>query len=119
MIKNALEYIIGLRKPEILKLENETYSDKPLQRISYNPKASPIRMTTLSSLVDYIKANIDDMSEKMIIHIQSPTIPNTTRANNPNKIKLAIKQPCSVSSYSHPHKKKRKMNDSIMDKNLI
>ena len=73
MIKNALEYIIGLRKPEILTLDNATYSDKPLQRISHNPKADTIRMTTLSSLVDYIKGNIDKMSDKMIVHIQSPT----------------------------------------------
>lgn len=73
MIKNALQYIIGLNKPEVLEIGGETYSDKSLYRISHNPKASTIEMSTLSSLLDYIKSNIDSMSDKMIVHIQSPT----------------------------------------------
>lgn len=72
-IKEALEYIVGLRKPEIMSIGGESYSDKELRRISFNPKAQPIEMTTLTSLVEYIKANIDLMNEKMIIHVQSPT----------------------------------------------
>ena len=73
MIKKALEYIVGLNNPEILVIGSETYSDKPLNRISYNPKAATIEMNTLSSLIDYIKANIDEMAGNMIIHVQSPT----------------------------------------------
>lgn len=72
-IKEALEYIVGLRKPEIVSVGGEQYSDKDLHRISFNPKARAIKMTTLTSLVEYIKANIDTMDEKMIIHVQSPT----------------------------------------------
>lgn len=72
MIKKALEYIVGMRKPEIDEIDGEMYSDKELYRISYNPKASCIEMNTLSSLVDYIKSNIDYMA-KMLIHVQSPT----------------------------------------------
>ncbi len=74
MIKNALEYIIGLNEPEILHIGSETYSDKQLHRISHNPKAAAIEMTTLSSLIDYIKSNVDTMADKMIVHIQSPTM---------------------------------------------
>ena len=73
MIKEALEYIISLRKPEILEIGNETYSDKPLSRISYIPMASKISMITLTSLVEYIQAHIDDMAENMIVHVVSPT----------------------------------------------
>lgn len=73
MIKNALQYIIGLNKPEVLDIGGETYSDKSLYRISHNPKAATIEMFTLSSLIDYIKSNIDTMADKMIVHIQSPT----------------------------------------------
>lgn len=72
-IKEALEYIVGLRKPEIVSIGGEQYSDKDLCRISFNPKAQRINMTTLTSLVEYIKANVDSMSEKMLIHVQSPT----------------------------------------------
>lgn len=72
-IKEALEYVIGLRKPEIVSAGGEQYCDKELHRISYNPKARSIEMTTLTSLVEYIKANIDTMYNKMIVHVQSPT----------------------------------------------
>lgn len=72
-IKEALEYIVGLRKPEIVEIDGERYSDKELRRICHNPKARVIEMTTLTSLVDYIRANVDCMDDKMIIHVQSPT----------------------------------------------
>lgn len=74
MIKEALAYVVGLKKPEIMDINGETYSDKPLNRIVHNPKASKIEMTTLTSLVEYIKAKIDVMDDKMIIHVISPTI---------------------------------------------
>lgn len=73
MIKEALEYIVGLRKPEIIDIDGETYSDKRLERISYNPMADVISMSTLTSLVEYIRSGIDTMSDKMIVHVESPT----------------------------------------------
>lgn len=73
MIKEALEYIVGLKTPVITEIDGNTYSDKPLNRISYVPYAKTIGMKTLTSLVEYIKANIDSMSERMIVHVISPT----------------------------------------------
>lgn len=73
MIKEALKYIVGLSAAEVKEINGQTYSDKPLNRICHNPKASEITMNTLSSLVDYIKSNVDEMPEKMIIHVKSPT----------------------------------------------
>lgn len=73
MIKKALEYIVGLSCPTIQEINGETYSDKPLNRISYIPRASSIEMNTLSSLIDYIKSGVDSFGEQMIIHVQSPT----------------------------------------------
>lgn len=73
MIKQALEYIVGLKEPVITDIGGDTYSDKPLNRINYIPYAKTIEMCTLTSLVDYIKANIDTMNDKMIIHVVSPT----------------------------------------------
>ncbi len=72
MIKQALEYIVGMRAPEVLEINGETYSDKRLERICHNPKAKAIELTTLTSLVEYIKAKIDTMDDKMIIHVSSP-----------------------------------------------
>lgn len=74
MIKKAFEYIVGLSAPDIQKIGDETYSDKPLHRISYVPRASSIEMNTLSSLIDYIKSGVDAFSDQMIIHVQSPTM---------------------------------------------
>ena len=73
MIKDAIKYIVGLSEPNIKEIRDEVYSDKPLHRISFIPKAEPIKLNTLASLVDYIKSDVDYMAEKMIIHIQSPT----------------------------------------------
>ena len=73
MIKKALEYIVGLSSPTIQEIDCETYSDKPLHRISYVPRAKSIEMSTLSSLIDYIKSGVDRFESHMIIHVQSPT----------------------------------------------
>ena len=73
MIKNALQYIIGLAKPEIQHICGVPYSDKQLHRINPIPYADSIHMNTLSSLIDYIKSGVDTFGGKMIIHVQSPT----------------------------------------------
>lgn len=73
MIKKALEYIVGLSSPTIQEIDCETYSDKPLHRISYVPRAKSIEMNTQSSLIDYIKSGVDRFDFHMIIHVQSPT----------------------------------------------
>lgn len=72
MIKEALQYVVGLKSPVLNEISGDVYSDKELHRISYNPKANPIRMNTLTSLIDYIKAGIDTMPEKMLVHVTSP-----------------------------------------------
>lgn len=69
-----MEYLVELAKPNFETIGGYVYSDKSLERIDYNPKAAKIEMNTLSSLIDYIKANVDEMSGKMIIHVQSPTL---------------------------------------------
>ena len=73
MIKEALKYIVEMAQPEIKVIDGQTYSDKSLYRINHNPKAYSIVMSTLTSLVDYIKSNVDEMQGKMIIHVVSPT----------------------------------------------
>ena len=80
MIRKALEYLVELGKSNI-KIEKVTlpdgteqvYSDKSLVQLSkYRPRAESIKMSTLTSLVDYIKGNIDTMAERMIVHVESP-----------------------------------------------
>lgn len=73
IIKEAIEYVVGLRKPEVISINGVLHSDKELKPIIHNPKAQAIQMNTLTSLVDYIKSQVDEMDEKMIVHVQSPT----------------------------------------------
>ena len=73
-LKEALEFVVGLRKPEIFDIDGNKYSDKELCRVKHNPKAAAIVMTTLSSFIDYVKSNVDVIeTEKMIVHVVSPT----------------------------------------------
>lgn len=75
MLKAALEYINGLKEPKIEMIHGDYYSDKPLHRIDfYSPKAGEaINISTLTGLVDYINEHIDEHSDKMIVHVASPT----------------------------------------------
>lgn len=73
MIKESLQYIVGLGEAREHTIHGDTYSDKELYRVEkYIPMARAIEMNTLTSLVDYIKANIDTMADKMIIQVVSP-----------------------------------------------
>lgn len=73
IIKEAIEYVVSLRKPEIQEIDGITYSDKELSPVIHNPKARAVQMNTLTSLVDYIKSQVDEIGVKMIVHVQSPT----------------------------------------------
>lgn len=78
MIKEALQYIVSLNAPYTREIEmngnKHFYSDKALHRIAYHPRASKVlEMSTLTSLVDYIRNNIDIMPGKMIVQVCSPT----------------------------------------------
>lgn len=78
MLKKAMEYLVGLGEAHIreVKLPDgavQLYSDKPLNRLSKHiPVAESIRMGTLSSLLDYIKAGVDYMADKMVIQVAGP-----------------------------------------------
>ena len=74
MIKKALEYIIGMADPWVECVNGDMYSDKELHRIdTYYPKATCLNVHTLTSLLDYIRSEIDDMKGKMIVAVESPT----------------------------------------------
>lgn len=74
MLKEALRYLMeDMSIVNMKEINGEYFADRPMNRISYNPKASPISLNTLSSLIDYIKAGVDEMHGKMIVHVQSPT----------------------------------------------
>lgn len=79
MIKEALQYIVGLGKAEVKEYtlpdgKGAVFSDKPLYEVkSLESLADHLVLHTLTGLVDYIKSNTDTMAEKMIVEVQSPT----------------------------------------------
>ena len=76
-IKQALEYIANLgvkaEAPEVVEIAGKKYCTKQLTRYDKPPKAEPIKATTLTALVDYIKENRHELRDRMIIQVVSPT----------------------------------------------
>lgn len=78
MIKEALQYVISLKQPRVEQINGEVYCSKNdgLYRVDTDLRAESIEMSTLTSLVDYIKSNIDDSESRkgrLIVHVVSPT----------------------------------------------
>lgn len=73
MTRNAMEYIVEQAQPKVIELNGERYSDKRLIRIPWNERAEALRVSTLTSLVDYIKSEVDNIESKMLVHVISPT----------------------------------------------
>uniref|UniRef100_UPI0038639116 hypothetical protein n=1 Tax=Phascolarctobacterium sp. TaxID=2049039 RepID=UPI0038639116 len=76
MIKDALKYVVGLNAPFITEINGRKYSDKPLDRVESEKYAKYITLSTLSSLVEYIKSGLDAMKGSMIVHVENPTSVN-------------------------------------------
>ncbi|SHI75893.1 hypothetical protein SAMN02745975_00550 [Geosporobacter subterraneus DSM 17957] len=73
MIKDALQYLIGLKETEVLEIDGHTYTTKRLEMVD-EPSPAPLKTKTLTSLVDYLKSQVDVKASKhLIIHIVSPT----------------------------------------------
>lgn len=75
MIKEALEYIVGLKDAQEHVIDGTTYTDKKLIPVFRNKIEDCIKASTLTSLVDYIKNNVDDCiaGNRVIVHIVNPT----------------------------------------------
>lgn len=71
MIKDALEYIVEMKKPNITEIGGQTYSDKKLERISYEPHIEPFKLSTLDSLIKYIKSDLEVPVTPFFLHIVS------------------------------------------------
>ena len=76
-IREAIAFITDLavkaEKPETIVINGRTYCTKSLKRYDEADKAEPIRATTLTSLVDYIKESREELRDRMIIQVVSAT----------------------------------------------
>jgi hypothetical protein len=71
MIKEALQYIVGLGKANLFDEHGQIFSDKKLHLIE-QPTAEAIRVRSISGLVDYLKSDFDNY-DRLMIHVSSPT----------------------------------------------
>jgi len=73
MIKEALQYIVGLKGPCFSEINTGTYTDKQLIRVT-QPLTDSLEVTTLSALMDFIQDNVDSLIlSNTMLHICSPT----------------------------------------------
>ena len=70
--REALEYLVGLgmEKEPIVELPQGTYTRESLKRVTA-PLAEVLRVSTLTGLVDYIKANVDQIRGELLIHVNA------------------------------------------------
>lgn len=70
MIKDALQYVVGLNKAELIQVGDKTYSDKTLYPVK-EPMQEELNISTLSSMVRYIQEDPDKVSDNspFIIHV--------------------------------------------------
>lgn len=75
MIREALEFLVGLGKTNTVTVDDKLFSSNKLYQIDIeDPLPDAIKITTLTGLVDYVKSNIDEYySERLLIQVVSPT----------------------------------------------
>lgn len=73
MIKQALEYIVGLGEAKEFEFDGRKFTDKRIYPLDV-PQIDGFKTSTLSSVVDYIVKNPDLHEDlELIINIESPT----------------------------------------------
>lgn len=70
--KEALEYLVdlGMERDSIIQLEQGTFSRENLKRVN-DPVATTLKVSTLTGLVDYIKANVDELKGELLIQVRA------------------------------------------------
>ncbi|MBW2596739.1 MAG: hypothetical protein JRC93_12375 [Deltaproteobacteria bacterium] len=74
MLKEFVDRIVSLAAPNMKKVGDWEYSDKPLNIVQF-PSPDPIEMNSLSGLVEYLKkGKVFDLggAENLIVHIKGP-----------------------------------------------
>lgn len=68
--RSFIEKIEEMADVELVEVGNIQYATKELWRVT-NPKPAKVKVKSLTGIVDYLKANVDDLSmEGIIIHVE-------------------------------------------------
>lgn len=75
MIREALEFVIGLTRPTLETVDGRIYSTQKLDLIR-KPTAGTLEISNLGGIVDYVSSGLDGdriTEENVMIHVLSPT----------------------------------------------
>jgi hypothetical protein len=73
MIKEAIQYIVNLGNTDIHDVDGQSFSTQPMHLLK-EPTPDPLKVKSLSGLIDYLKSNFDDdLRPSRMIHVVSPT----------------------------------------------
>jgi hypothetical protein len=98
MIKEAIQYIVGLGNNEIRYENGQTYSTNKLYLIE-DPLAEKINVRSLSGLVEYLTSHFDS-DDKLMVHIESPTeVVAFSDLNGDKKREVFIKSSAMIPSF--------------------
>lgn len=70
MLKEAMQYIVGLSKPEFVEINGKVFSDRNLKRYDYQ-EPEELHFKSITGLLQYIKADNDSTFENSFIHIKN------------------------------------------------
>jgi hypothetical protein len=85
MLREAMQYLLGLGKVNQLEVNGQVYVDKDVRKIS-EPVTQTIHIQSLTGLVDYIKSNFDGEQELMI-HVENHLEISVFTKNNSNMVR--------------------------------
>ncbi|ARK25983.1 hypothetical protein SporoP37_15765 [Sporosarcina sp. P37] len=72
MLKEFVQYLLELKRPELVEAGGHTYSTRALNRLDVEQEVAAIHIQSLSGLIDYIRSNFDH-ERSVMIHVESPT----------------------------------------------
>lgn len=74
MIREAIDYVLNLGREEdpIIELEEGTFSKASLIRVE-KEIIEPLKVSTLTSVIEFIKNNIDEYDGELLIQVESPS----------------------------------------------
>lgn len=81
MLKEFVQYLLEMKRPELVETGGHTYSTRTLNRLDVEENVDSIVIQSLSGLRDYIRSNFDH-ERSLMIHVESPTKVNVFDALN-------------------------------------
>jgi hypothetical protein len=99
MIKEAIQYVVGLGNTRLEAIGNRVFSTQPIHVVK-QPLPSTLEVNSLSGLVGYLKSKFDG-DEKLLVHVESPSLVTVSSVlNEDSNRKELIKAKALLPSFS-------------------